>query len=136
MTASTIQIPNDVLQPIINAHVAKAVSIALGDHSRLMEEAVSFALNVKVDSEGRPSQYNSATPFLQYIVNRAIREATTKAVHEAISADLDHIKAIVAKEIKNQRSPLVRQLIENIAKAAAEQTRLSVSVTVDGVKAY
>lgn len=131
----TLTIPKDVLQPIIDAHVSKAISEALGGHARLIEEAVAFALNCKVDTrDGKPSNYDTKVTFLQWIVNNAIREAAQKAVTEQIAADVEHVKKIVTREIKNQRSVLTRQLIENIAKAATDASRFDIKVTVDSVK--
>lgn len=130
---STLSIPNDVLQPIIDAHVAKAISEALGNRSDLIAAAVTAALTMKVDDRGNPTTYSNATTFLQWLVRDSIRNAATAAVSEYLLGDMQGIKAMVAKEMKNQRSPLVKSLIEGIAKGAAEAGRWSIKVSVDGV---
>lgn len=130
--SSTISIPRDVLEPIIQAHVSAAIIDALGERSRLVESAVAFALTRKVDEKGQVNgqDYYNKTEFLKWLVNDAITKAVTVAVHEAVAADVEKIKAQVAKEIKNQRSPLVKSLIEGIAKGAADSARWSVAVNV------
>lgn len=132
---STLQIPQEVLQPIIDAHVAAAIATALGDRSRMIQEAVTAALNVKVDErDGKPSNYSTNVTFLQWLVRSSIRDAATQAVREHLALQMDEMKKLVAKEMKNQRSPLTKALIEGVAKAAAESTRFNIRVSVDGVE--
>lgn len=128
---STIQIPKDVLQPIIDAHVSKAIMEALGAQSQLVSAAVTATLTMKVGSDGKPSSYSSDVTFLKWLVNSAIKEAVDKAVRAQLTDDMEHIKALVAKEMKNQRSPLTKQLIEGIAKAATDMGRARINVTID-----
>ncbi len=136
---STLVIPKDVLEPIIQAHVAKAITEALGGQGRIIEEAVRVALEAKVDErDGKVSSYAStnAPTFLTWLVRHAIRDAATAAVREHLTADMERIKAAVAKEMKNQRSPLTRSLIEGIAKATTDSARFQISVNVNETKAY
>ena len=131
---STLQIPQDVLQPIINAHVSAAIATALGSQSRLIEEAVRASLEAKVDERGQPSSWSNAQTFLKWLVNDSIRQAAVAAVREHLTKDVENIKAAVAKELKNQRSTLTRSLIEGIAKSAMDSGRFQIQVTVDGAK--
>lgn len=130
---ATLAVPNDILKPIIEAHVAKAITDALGGQARLIEEAVRQALNGKVDSSnGQPDRYNSnsSPTFLQWLVDKSIRDAATAAVREHLARDMEMLKASVAKEMKNQKSPLTKSLIEGIAKSAADAGRWQIAVTV------
>ena len=89
---STLQIPQDVLQPIINAHVSAAIATALGSQSRLIEEAVRASLEAKVDDRGQPSSWSNAQTFLKWLVNDSIRQAAVAAVREHLTKDVENIK--------------------------------------------
>ncbi len=130
---STISIPKDVLEPIIQAHVTAAIATALGDRSRLVEQCVAHALTKKVDEKGVVNQqdYYNKTEFLRWLVDDAIRTAATNAVREHIAGDIEAVKLAVAKEMKNQKSAMTKELLAGIAKAAVSMSRFQIAVTVN-----
>lgn len=129
--APTFQIPKDVIEPIIQSHVAAAVSTALGGHALMVEKAVAQALNVKVDSEGKQSGYRSDIPWLQWVMGECVRKAALEAVQEALIEQQGRIKKEIARELQKVNSPLAKRLIESMAGAIADHDALKYRLTVN-----
>lgn len=130
--APTFQIPKDVIEPIIQSHISAAVAVALQGHRPIVEQAVAHALNVKVDNDGKVSQYSSSNqvPWLQWVMGDCIRKAALAAVQEELAQQQDAIKKQIAAELRKVNSPLAKKLIESMAGAIADQRSLQYRLTV------
>lgn len=118
MAEPTFQIPKDVIEPIIQAQVTKAVMEALGGYRPIIEECVSQALNVKVDSNGNKPSYSSShdIPWIQWLVRDTIRTATKKAVVEMLQQHQDAIKASIEKQMRDPKSGFAKGLVDGLVK--------------------
>jgi hypothetical protein len=132
MAEPTFQIPKDVIEPIITAHIAAAVSAALAGRERIVEMTVSQLLNMKVDSEGKPSSYDRGQTFIQWVMNDTLRKAVRDIMTEELKKHEAIIRAELASQLTAKKSPLLKQLIEQLTTglvtAASSTYRLNVSV--------
>ncbi len=134
MSEPTFQIPKDVINPIIEAHVTTAVINALDGKDRLIEEAVRWVLFMKVDSDGKSTSYNGIS-FVQWAMMKCVREAVKKAIEENMEKHKEEIKKAIAKELsKPSTSPLAKQLINGMVEAmtAPEVLKYRIKVEYDG----
>jgi hypothetical protein len=108
----TFQIPKDIIEPIIQAHVSAAVVSALGENKKIVEMAISRVLNQKVNSDGNTSGYvyNNSPTFIQWLMSKAVRSAVEKAVVEQVATYQDELKKAIAAElgIGKKYSPLAK----------------------------
>jgi hypothetical protein len=130
MSNPTIQIPQDIIEPIIQAEITRAVFEAMGPKHVVLEKAVASILTMSVDSEGKPSSYNGK-PWIDWVVGKAVRDAAQAAITEHIATHGEVIKKQLAAELAKKNSPLVKQLIEGMVGAIthpdALRWRLNVS---------
>lgn len=135
MEDSTIKIPNDVIQPIIEAKVAAAVTEALGGYERLIETAVGQVLNQKVGTDGQPSTYSNAIPWFKWTMNDCIKRAARAAIEDYFKTHEDVIKRAVVVELSKKNSPLVKQMIAALTGSVlnADSLRYRMNVTVEGI---
>jgi hypothetical protein len=132
MSEPTFQIPKDVIQPIIDAHVKTAIITALDGKDRLIEDAVKWVLFMKVDSEGKPSSYSSSISFIQWVMQTCVRKAVKDAIEENMGKHKEEIKKAIAKEISNARtSPLAKQLINGMVEAMTAPEVLKYRIKVE-----
>jgi hypothetical protein len=131
MDNSTIQIPNDVIKPIIEAKVAAAVIEALGGYKPMVELAVAQVLNQTVGEDGKPSNYN-AVPFFKWAMDDCIKRATRASIEEYFKTHADLIKQAVTVELSKKNSPLVKQLVAALTGTVlnANELRYRMNVTV------
>ena len=128
----TFQIPKDVIEPIIQAHVAAAVTAALSGQDQLMNKAVFMVLNQKVDSDGKPSSgyYSNEITFIQWAMRNAVRKATEAAIVEEVAKHADVIRKNIADQLKMSKSPLVQALVQGLVKNLVDPQTLKYRLTV------
>lgn len=129
---ATLQLPRDLIEGAINAHIQTALAAALGDKAKILETAVAQVLTAKVDSEGKPGRgYGHDVEFIQW----AVRDCVMKAVREALQQEITKHEAVIKKHIAEQlsrkNSPLLKQLVDTMTtgmvSAASDRWRLTVS---------
>lgn len=135
METSTIQIPNDVIQPIVEAKVAAAVTEALGGYDRLIEVAVNQVLNMKVDPNGSPSRYSDALPWFKYVMTDCVKRSARAAIEEYFKEHEELIKKAITAELGKKNSPLVKQLVAtligSVVNSESLRYRMNVSVNIE-----
>lgn len=127
----TFQIPKDVIEPIINAHVSSAIAAALGGRDQLIGECVRQVMNQKVDENGNPSGYSYAVPFLTWAMRRAVTSAVRKALEEEVAKHEEVIRKNIAEQLRQSRSPLMQQLVASMTKAFTDPGNLKWRLKVE-----
>lgn len=132
MANPTFEIPKDVIEPIIQAQVAAAVSSALAGRDEIIKAAVGAVLNAKVDRDGAPDRYNShnSLTWLQWVMNDCIRRAARAAIEQFLAGEQDRIKAVLTKELQAKNSPLAKQLVNGMLGAMANESTLKYRINV------
>lgn len=127
----TFQIPKDVIEPIIQAHVTEAVVRALSGHERILSDAIHWMMNIQVGHDGKPTSYNGK-PWITWAISECVRNAAMKAIQSHLEEHGEVIKKQLAAELKNSKSPLVRQLIEAMVgnMTRPENVKYCLTVTV------
>lgn len=135
MSSSTIQIPNDVIQPIVEAKVAAAITEALGGYDRLIESAVAQVLNQKVGADGRPTTYSDARPWFKWVMQDCVQKAARAAIETYFKDHEELVKKAITVELTKKNSPLVKQLvgalISTVVNADALRYRMNVAVNIE-----
>lgn len=116
-TEPTFKIPRDVIEPIIQAHVQKAVIDALADRGALVSEAVRRVLSMKVDTEGRFDSYGRGGEWVAWMVRDCICKATRAAIEDEMVKHKVAIDNLIIKELQKRNSPLMRQLVNGMTSA-------------------
>lgn len=131
---ATLQIPQDILRPLIEAKVHESLAGALGDQSGILRRVVDAVINVKVDSEGKVDTYGSSRgyTFIQWLVEDCLKKAVRKAIESELEKHQEIIKAALIAEFRKKNSPLIKQLVEQMATgmtaAVANKYRFNVTV--------
>ena len=95
-STASVQIPKDLLQPIIDAHLTKALTEALGSKTDILHSAVNKVLTQKVRLDGSTPQYSSDTTisFSDYMIGKVFRDLALECLKESIQGlkevDSDH----------------------------------------------
>lgn len=133
MSNPTLQIPKDIIEPIIKAEITRAIVEAMGPKQAVMQHAISTILNMKVDSEGKPSSYGNALPWIDWVIGAEIKAAATTAIKEHLATHGAAIKAQLVAEMAKKNSPMVKQLVEGMVGAMThpDALRWRLNVTFD-----
>lgn len=128
--AATVNIPNDVIQPIVLARIQAAIVEGLGRESQLIEQAVTAALTFKVDSEGKRSNYtgyNSLT-LLEWMATKAIQEAAQEALKTYLEKAKAQVRARVEKELQKKQGIIAAALVDGFAESIKSTYGFSIKV--------
>jgi hypothetical protein len=119
---ATVNIPNDVLTPIIQAKVVEA----LGGQGILLQQLVHAVLDRKVRDEGG---YRDI-PLVEAAAKGAVREAVKAAVQEWVEQNKPAIQALVEADIGRRKKSIAKALVDGFAKTSASAYRLNVNVAL------
>jgi hypothetical protein len=120
----------DLIKPAIDAQVKATLLAALGGINPLIEKLVSEIMNHKVDSDGKPSRYNSDVPWLTWAVNDIVQTAIKDAVKEHLAKHSEKIKAALDAEMRKSKSTLVQSLVTSMTTGIAEAMENNYRITV------
>lgn len=116
---ATIDIPEKVLQPIINQHIADAIAQAFGDKFGIVDKLVKQVLSSKVDDRGQPvaSCYQDDKRYkttLEHMAHEAIKAAALDAMKEGLAQHREAVKEAVVRELTRSGSKAVKALAESM----------------------
>lgn len=128
----TLQIPKDVIEPIIQANITAAIAQALsgGQSAQLISNTITQILRMTVDSEGKPSSYSGSKPWIDWAIGSAVRSAALAAINEQVELLKDRMKAHIAAELTKKNSPLHKQLAEGLVNGVFSTESLKWRLTI------
>lgn len=132
MSNPTIQIPQDVIQPIIQANISAAITQAMGDRTGVVNKVIEQILNVRVDGDGKIDTYSSnrSMSWVDWAVGNALRTAAKEAINQAIAEQQDVIKQHIATQLQRKNSPLIKQLVEGMMTGVFDASKCNYRLNV------
>ena len=101
----SLTISKDIVQPIVDAKIKDAIISAMGGGELLIAKVVEQVFMQKVNLDGVVSNYSSENKnnWIDVVVTKTIKEATTKAVNEFIQTKQEDIKKEVIKQMSSKK---------------------------------
>lgn len=136
MADPNFTIPKEIIEPIIQAHVNKAVIEALNGPHDIVSKSILNIINMPVDASGKASTYSSDRnrPWIDWVIGDCIRIAARAAIESHIANHQEQMKKILIKELGSKNSRLAKQLAEGMVGAVSDPEFLKyrINVTFDG----
>lgn len=110
-------IPNDVLEPYIRSAVSTAIVAALGDGTKLVENAVAETLKRKVDDRGKVSQYSSDNKFTyaEVVCKDVLGDVIKQTLSEMAEQMKPDLKKEITKQLKASSSKIAASFVDRLA---------------------
>lgn len=113
-TSLALQLSKQDIEKIIHSAIEAQVATTMrASGDVIIAQYVGRLLSEKVDSEGKASSYSSNKPFLQWVSENTLREAT----HEAVKEWCAEHKPMIAKAVKAELTKNKDKLAEQAAQA-------------------
>lgn len=108
----TFQIPRDVIEPILQAHVSAAIAQAFGSQQTLLEKFINEIVGRRVKEDGSNPSYSSdkTVPWLDWAVGNVIKTVIKEQITKEVEKHREEMVGIIAKELSKKNSPLIKQL--------------------------
>lgn len=119
-----LEVSSEVVRPIVEAQIRAAIVAAMSDNpQRLIDAMVTEALNYKVASDGKVSNYSNENKFswLSVHLRQVLHEETKRALNEMMLEIRDKLKDSIKRELKKDCSTtklaaaIVSGITENVA---------------------
>lgn len=119
---ATFTLPTDLIKPAVEAHIKKAIVEALDGGSSLVDAFIRDILYQKVDSEGKAQGYRCETPWIDFQVRKALRDAVAKGIQEAMETRATEIKKHIEAQFRKPNSQLLKTIVEGMATGLADMS--------------
>lgn len=133
-TVPTLQIPRDVIEPIIQAQISKAIIEALGNGEQILQQAIASILSMQVDADGKPASssysHSNHKKWIDWAVGDSLRKAARAAIEEALTKHSEVLKKNIASQLSSRNSPLMKQLAEQLVLGVSNAESLKYRLTV------
>lgn len=128
---TTLQVPKDVIDAIVKAEINSKVVAAIGQDN-IMRSAINTVFNAKVDQNGSIHSYNSnnTTPWIDWAIGNALREAVKAAIVETLAEQKEAMKKHLAAELSKKNSPLAKNIADTLINGFVDGSRLQYSLAV------
>jgi len=130
MANPTLQIPSDVINPIIEAQISAAIAQALGQPGALIERAIRTILATKVNSNGEVSSYGANQTWFDWAVASQVKKAAQAAIEANVAALGDAMKKQFITELSKKNSPMVKQIVDGMVSGVFKPENLKYRLTV------
>lgn len=119
---ATLQIGDDIIQPILQAKINAAIVEALGGQGAMMEQMVTALLTSRRDEHGRPckkGEYGDKGTVLEQVAHSVVKDALKQALVDYFAARKPEITKQILAAMKKNEALLVEAYFAGL-KATAE----------------
>lgn len=126
-------IPNSVLEPYIKQAVSTAIVGALGDGTKLIEMAVSNALQQKVNSMGKVSNssYDNNFIFAEVVAKNKIQEIAREVIHEMAEGMRPKIQDCITRQLQKKHKQIADVLVDGLIESLTSRWSVSLKLSSD-----
>lgn len=129
---ATVNIPKDVLEPVVRAQVAAGITEALGNPAVLIEKVVQHALGQKVDSRGNisKSNYDNRFDLVELMATKGIHDVVRQTLESWVDEQRPIIEDKVRKALSRKESTFAKALVDGLVKATKSTWAFKCNITM------
>ena len=134
----TMQISQEYINNLATEMIRENLLAALGGSDKFVEELTKEILNTKVNKDGKVSSYRCSDdiPYIQYLINKTIREEVTGTLQEMLDEKRPEIREKIRKELmkKNTVNKFFDAFTNVISKSLEDEWRTRFEINFEEVK--
>ncbi len=129
---ATVNIPKDILEPIVRAQVTAGIIKAFGDPAELIASVVERALSQKVAEDGKVSNYQSENKFtvIEALSRKMINEIAKQMLQDYMQTQRPKIEKALKATLARQHGKFATAMIEGLTKAIDNKYRFECSLSI------
>jgi hypothetical protein len=129
---ASVNIPKDLLEPIIRQHIQAGVVAAVGDPAKLIETVIERMLKQKVNREGKveSNECYNRYDLIELVAQDAIHKAAKAAVEAYVNDQRPAIEAAVRKAIERKTGAFAKALVDGLVSACKQSWKLNCEFTL------
>ena len=129
----------EYLEGVVKQTVIASVSEGLLGKEELAKQVINTVLSTHVDSRGRMSSYRSDPTMLEYLVNKAVKEAAQKALEEAADEMMQvQVKKILKRKLAEEgtQDAMCNAMFECMMGSLENTYRTNIDIKFEADKSY
>lgn len=101
----SLQMNEEFITNLAKQMVSESIMETIGGGNKFVETIVGEILKTKVDPEnGRVSTYSSGIPYIQWLINKVIRDELAGTVQEILDEKRPEIHKRIRKELMKEKT--------------------------------
>lgn len=101
----TMQINEDFINNLAKQMVSESIMATIGGGDKFVSQIVADILKTKVNPDnGRVETYSSSIPYIQYLINKVIREEVSGTIQEVLNEKRTEIRACIREELMKDKT--------------------------------
>lgn len=101
----TMQINEKFINDLAKQMVSESIMATIGGGDKFISQIVADILKTKVNPEnGRVESYSSSIPYIQYLINKVIREEVAGTIQEVLDEKREEIRECIRKELMKDKT--------------------------------
>ena len=131
-STATVNIPKDVLEPIIRQRVSADIVATLGDPGELIAKIVRLALAQKVDENGvqhKESYYNNHD-LIETVAANAIRDVAREVLASWVAEQRPIIEEQIRKGLRRKESAFAKAIVTGLSDAMKADWSFNCNITM------
>lgn len=136
----SLQISQDFIDNLAKDLVQESLIETLNSKDEIVRQIVSQILSVRVNYEGRVSNYGSENKFtyLEYLVNKMIKEEVISVAQEVLTEKREQIRDTIKKEMSKKATidKFYDAFFSNIIDNLSSKYDTKIEINIDKKKDY
>ena len=101
----TMQINEEFINNLAKQMVAESIMATIGGGDKFVSQITADILKTKVNPDnGRVESYSSSIPYIQYLINKVIREEVAGTIQEVLNEKRAEIRTCIRAELLNDKT--------------------------------
>ena len=136
----SLQISQDFIDNLAKDLVQESLIETLNGKDEIVRQIISQILSVRVDRDGRVSNYGSENKFtyLEYLVNKMIKEEVISVAQEVLTEKREQIRDTIKKEMSKKATidKFYDAFFDNIVDNLSSRYDTKIEINIDKKKDY
>lgn len=101
----TMQINEEFINNLAKQMVSESIMATIGGGDKFVSQIVADILKTKVDPDnGKVSNYSSSIPYIQWLINKVIREEVEGTILEVLNEKKPEIRGAIKEELMKNKT--------------------------------
>jgi len=101
----TMQINEDFINNLAKQMVSESIMATIGGGDKFVQQITADILRTKVNPDnGRVESYSSSIPYIQYLINKVIREEVAGTIQDVLDEKRSEIRECIKAELMKDKT--------------------------------
>lgn len=135
----TMQINEEFINNLAKQMVSESIMATIGGGDKFVQQITADILKTKVNPDtGRVESYSSSIPYIQYLINKVIREEVAGTIQEVLDEKRAEIRESIRAELLKDKTidAFYKGFVETITDSIESRYRTSIHVNFEKLERF